>query len=187
MKRCKHCGDTKSVDLFYRDTAARDGLRPECKACTATRRKAWYEQNKGHEIARVKAWQVANSERHLANQRQRRAKPEVKAREREGYLLRKYGITQARYDELLAKQGGVCAICDRPPSDKISLHVDHSHGDGAIRGLLCFRCNNALGDLGDDPATLKRAIAYLTPPSEGDLRIAALVRARLERELLRQR
>ncbi len=187
MKRCKHCRATKPFPDFYADSATRDGYRPECKTCTAARRKAWYEQNREREIARVKAWQQANPERVNAVQRRRRTRPEVKAKNREGHLRRKYGITQADYETLLAKQGGGCAICGRKPSGKISLHVDHSHRDGSVRGLLCFRCNNALGDLGDDPTTLNRAIAYLTPPSEDDLRIAALVRARLQRELLGQK
>ncbi len=186
MKRCKHCRERKPLAEFYADTAARDGRRPECKACTAARRKAWYEHNREREIARVKGWQQANADRVNAVQRRRRPKPGVKARERDSYLQRKYGITQAQYDALLAKQGGGCAICGRQPAEKISLHVDHEHSTSRIRGLLCFRCNNALGDLGDDVAHLQRAIAYLKEPTEEDRRIAQLIRQRLERELLRQ-
>lgn len=85
----------------------------------------------------------------------------MKARERAGYLRRKYGITLEEYDALLQQQGGTCAICRRPPRDDISLHVDHDHETGARRGLLCFRCNNSLGDLEDDPDLLRRAAAYL--------------------------
>jgi hypothetical protein len=61
-----------------------------------------------------------------------------------------FGITQADYDDLLARQGGGCAICGKPPG-KISLHVDHDHGTGEIRGLLCLGRNNALGQLHDGP------------------------------------
>ena len=62
---------------------------------------------------------------------------------------------------MLVAQRGVCAICERPPTDGISLHVDHDHATGARRKLLCFRCNNSLGDLEDDPDLLRRAAAYL--------------------------
>ena len=69
---------------------------------------------------------------------------------------------------MLADQGGVCAVCSREPTPGISLHVDHDHETGRIRGLLCFRCNNALGDLEDDPALLRVATRYLEPPAPRD-------------------
>lgn len=62
--------------------------------------------------------------------------------------------------ELLARQGGGCRICGKRPG-KISLHVDHDHETGEIRGLLCVGCNNALGQFHDDPALIQRAIEYL--------------------------
>jgi hypothetical protein len=58
-------------------------------------------------------------------------------------------------------QDGVCVICGSPPPDESSLHVDHDHRTGRIRGLLCFTCNNALGDFGDDLDRLARAVTYL--------------------------
>ncbi|MEE1740837.1 endonuclease domain-containing protein [Streptomyces sp. BE147] len=39
--------------------------------------------------------------------------------------------------------------------------VDHRHGAGRVRGVMCCNCNSAIGKLGDDPDTLRRAIAYL--------------------------
>jgi hypothetical protein len=50
------------------------------------------------------------------------------------------GLTIAQYDELLEAQGGVCAICGRPPKNR-RLAVDHNHKTGKIRGLLCWVCN----------------------------------------------
>ncbi len=75
--------------------------------------------------------------------------------------MRKYGITIEQYDELLASQGGCCAICGREPRPDISLHLDHDHESGQLRGILCFRCNNALGDFDDDLTLLRGAIRYL--------------------------
>ncbi|MGH9178293.1 MAG: endonuclease VII domain-containing protein, partial [Acidimicrobiales bacterium] len=83
--------------------------------------------------------------------------------DRRSYLKRTYGITPEVYDELLARQEGVCAICRRQPTPGISLHVDHDHDSGRIRGLLCFRCNNALGDFDDDHDRLYAALRYLGP------------------------
>ena len=42
-KLCKQCGCEKSVELFQKDTWKYDGLRPECKECTASNRKARYD------------------------------------------------------------------------------------------------------------------------------------------------
>ena len=50
---------------------------------------------------------------------------------------------------------------ERKPSGAISLHVDHDHRTGRIRGILCFRCNNAIGDLEDDPELLTRGAEYV--------------------------
>jgi hypothetical protein len=53
------------------------------------------------------------------------------------------GFTAEDYDRLLAAQGGGCAICKAPPKTR-RLHVDHDHKTGAVRGLLCHRCNRGL-------------------------------------------
>jgi hypothetical protein len=58
---------------------------------------------------------------------------------------------------LLRSQGGLCAICRVAPA----VHVDHDHATGTVRGMLCFPCNAAIGHLRDDPATVRRAAAYL--------------------------
>lgn len=168
MKRCTKCGVEQPIENFYKAPGGRDGRRGDCKTCFAARRKQWYVENRERELARVAAWQEANRERHLANQRARRTRPEVKARERAGHLKRKFGITLETYDDLFMRQGGRCAICQRVPRDDISLHVDHEHETGRVRGLLCFRCNNALGDFDDDPVRLFQALAYLDFEPEGD-------------------
>lgn len=78
-------------------------------------------------------------------------------------LLRKYGITPERYDELLAEQGGGCGICGALPETQQHgvLPVDHDHATGEVRGLLCSSCNNGLGRFHDDADLLRAAIAYL--------------------------
>jgi hypothetical protein len=69
---------------------------------------------------------------------------------RDQTLRRKYGVSVAQYDEMLAKQGGGCAICrvagDHPRNrGNGALHVDHDHKTGRVRGILCATCNTALG------------------------------------------
>jgi hypothetical protein len=67
----------------------------------------------------------------------------AKARAR---LLKRYGLTPPDYARLLLAQGGGCAMCQRKPTGRL-LDIDHDHLTREIRGLLCHRCNRALGYL----------------------------------------
>ena len=74
-----------------------------------------------------------------------------------------FGITLDEYETMLAQQAGVCAICKAPPETSYcgTLAVDHDHDTGKVRGLLCTRCNTALGSLRDSPEMLRAAANYL--------------------------
>ena len=50
----------------------------------------------------------------------------AKEQARDKRLRKKYNISLAEYNEMLEKQGGVCAVCGRP-AGTISLSVDHCH------------------------------------------------------------
>lgn len=86
-----------------------------------------------------------------------------------GRVERVYGISSADYDALYKRQGGRCAIC-RNRSRTIRFAVDHDHLTGAVRGLLCKRCNHdLLGGGHDDLTVLFAAIRYLIfPPAQQD-------------------
>ena len=81
-------------------------------------------------------------------------------------LSYKYGLTEQAYDELVARQGGSCAICHqpeqrrRPDGSPTPLCVDHNHETGQVRGLLCARCNSVLGFI-DNPMLHEAALRYL--------------------------
>ena len=138
MKTCKYCGAIKSIADFYANPAGRDGTRPECKDCTRARRKCWYRENREREIERV-------SRRHRDHPEMLRARMDAftsagkkKASDRKSCLKRKYGLTLEASDAR--------AICGIPDAH----HVDHDHRTGQVRGILCFRCNVAIGLLDDD-------------------------------------
>jgi hypothetical protein len=77
-------------------------------------------------------------------------------------LLWNYGITLEEYNKLFEKQKGRCAICHRHQSKfKKALHTDHDHKTDIVRGLLCQKCNHAIGLFGDSPTRLIRASRYL--------------------------
>lgn len=81
---------------------------------------------------------------------------------RASHLRRHYGITIEQFDTLLASQGGGCAICGSNVSDKgRRFHVDHAHDSGRVRGILCGRCNRAMGQFNDDATLCENAAQYL--------------------------
>jgi hypothetical protein len=98
--------------------------------------------------------------------RERRELPHVKEQAVGANRRRRYGITAERYQSMVEFQEGLCAICGQPETAQRrgitkTLAVDHNHTTGQIRGLLCHRCNTALGLLGDDPERLQAVIRYL--------------------------
>lgn len=79
------------------------------------------------------------------------------------------GLSVEEYTDLLAAQGGVCAICGEPPSAQKKLGIDHDHSccpgrsscSKCRRALLCDRCNPMLGYAQDKIQILEAGIAYL--------------------------
>ncbi len=69
---------------------------------------------------------------------------QTRHKQRDAYYKRTYGITLVQYNVILKKQGGVCAVCKRPPKPERNLAVDHDHKTGEIFGLLCYVCNHRL-------------------------------------------
>ena len=55
----------------------------------------------------------------------------------------------------------LCAMCGGTPTRAEGWHVDHDHETGGIRGVLCSRCNHAIGLLDEDPQRLRAAADYL--------------------------
>jgi|SRR5579863_1004160 len=72
-----------------------------------------------------------------------------------------YNITEPEFQELLRRQENRCGIC-RVSFDDIPekfRHVDHCHETGKVRGVLCVKCNTAIGHL-DTLDLLQRALQY---------------------------
>ena len=83
-------------------------------------------------------------------------------------LWTKYGITPIQAEQMYEDQDGKCAICGRGIilfSGQIrapdNANIDHCHDTGIVRGLLCNGCNTAIGQLGDTPEGVMRAVNYL--------------------------
>lgn len=87
---------------------------------------------------------------------------------RDAYLKKKYGISLEDYLRMEGEQAGKCAICGNPETGKDhrtkevrNLAVDHCHETGKVRGLLCSKCNTAIGKFNDDINIIEKAIDYL--------------------------
>jgi|ERR1019366_9056434 hypothetical protein len=82
------------------------------------------------------------------------------------WLMRAYKLTREEHAAKLAAQNNKCAICERVLSKP---HVDHDHNccsgrtscGKCLRDVLCFNCNQGLGQFMDDPLVLEKALAYL--------------------------
>ena len=132
MKECKDCLEVKSLDDF----GTRKGgqyIRTACKLCYNARLKAWRDQ-------------------HTTN---------IEGVIRKGTSLRrKYGISVEQFEDMYISQNGACFTC-RVPNDGVLMHVDHDHETGIVRGLLCRKCNFALGLANDDPSLLRTLADYV--------------------------
>lgn len=153
---------------------------PELKWCDDCRPKtlrrqyrASYAKHRERRVADSQAWQARHPGAVAEARRERqRREPEAFARQRRRHLLSsKYGLTEAAFNELVARQGGVCGICQRPETRKGKwgevqpLSVDHDHETGVVRGLLCARCNSVLGFI-EQETLLEAAIRYLDQSRE---------------------
>lgn len=142
MKTCTRCKESKSTEAFQRDRSRKDGLRPACKACSARSYRAWRDADP--ERARM-AWRKASNKYSRAT---------------------KYGITREQLIAMYERQDHRCAIC-RCSEEEVTgrnpgiFHIDHDHSTGAVRGLLCARCNTGLGQFLDDLQLVEAAAEYL--------------------------
>jgi hypothetical protein len=97
--------------------------------------------------------------RKCASKKQKRQiKDWQNTRGRDSRLRSYYGITHKDYERMYHEQGGRCLICKE---EFETLCVDHDHQTGKIRGLLCTRCNAALGGFKEDIERLHTAILYI--------------------------
>ena len=150
LRHCAKCHLDKDQEVFYKNRSRPDGLDEYCKGCRKESNSIYGKTSTG------KATRKVNRETYYS-----RHKTRLLAKTK----YRKHGIDQEQYDNMLAKQNGVCAICKKPENKKNTkkLSIDHYHKTNKIRGLLCNKCNTGIGLLMDDPKILMAAVAYLKP------------------------
>jgi hypothetical protein len=139
-RKCTKCGETKQPEEFYPDPTKKiTGRRPDCKECNKKSTKKWVTKHQKKTTSRQYFWSVKH----------------------------KYNLTEERYHAMMSEQNGKCAICLTIPKSKrngkttIRMHVDHCHKTNKVRGLLCYKCNSAIGLFEDNINRMKNAIKYI--------------------------
>jgi hypothetical protein len=140
-KLCSKCGESKPLEAFHPAKRA-SGRSAECRVC----RRAMPSQH-------------GEARRQVSREWYRRSGMDR-------IRTRLYGLSPEQYAELLAQQMGICAICGQPETREYRGHpmvlaVDHCHDTDEVRGLLCGKCNVAIGMLNHDIGLLDKARAYL--------------------------
>lgn len=143
MLKCNTCGCTKVVndENFIRRSDNKLGWRRQCRACVKHRRSI-------NEYTEEAIFKKSNHS-----------------------LKAQFGITRDEFDTMYEDQNGECKICRKkclPRGLKKdynhkseTMHVDHCHATGAVRGLLCGTCNTGIGMFNEDIETLNSAIEYI--------------------------
>ncbi len=168
--RCYACGEEKEESMFHLNKTTKTGRQSRCKSCDKKWHAERYVREKEKIRSQSKKWREENKER-CANKSldwKKNNPDKVKKYQRIANLRKSFGIEVHQYEEMLSKQGGVCAICGlketfihKKTNQAASLAVDHCHTTGVVRGLLCKSCNTALGHFKDNTDNLVSAIKYL--------------------------
>ena len=145
-KTCTMCGETKPTSAFRsRGGNMKHLLKSRCNTCLYKEHRKWAEQNpeRVREYRQKDSWTLAKR-------------------------CARRGITPEELVDVYERQEECCAIC-KTEIELIDSAIDHNHNTGEFRGVLCKRCNRALGMFKDSPTILRNALEYLdTFGSYGD-------------------
>lgn len=142
---CPCCGKAEPEVSFGKCRKKKHGKQTYCKPCLKKKNAAHYILHKPRKLADRKRYRENNPDK-------------VKLTKRKSHLKYSYGLTLEEYQSGCQRQNNLCKICG---DFSERLVVDHNHSTGKFRGLICGRCNRALGFLQDSVEILKSAIEYL--------------------------
>ena len=137
-KHCTRCKEWKDIKEFSESKENKSGRSSACMECLRAADRLRYKNDPERRLRQVK-W---------------------------GMLKWKFGLTKEGWHDLILAQNSRCAIC----LHRLNLHmkksiytphVDHDHGTGEIRGVLCKRCNQGIGLLQDSSRIIENAAIYL--------------------------
>lgn len=157
-RTCHSCHDKLSIEEFQEYKPGK--RRRSCRDC----------RNLDGRIRAEKRRESAKYDERLAYaQKHNRAKSVISR------VTSEFGVTAEELEDMTLEQNNTCAICGKPESRMrngvpLRLCIDHNHRTGVVRGLLCSRCNVAIGMMDDDPDLFLAAAQYILKHSqeEGD-------------------
>lgn len=190
-RRCLSCGTWLDPGSF--GTTRAGNLNSHCKSCVQYRAKeeieyakkqvkergkgAWYWQTlagreeKKLELERGRSF-CRGCQKFFDTPKNRKSKSDSCPRcDRDRSYKKSYGVTLEWKEAKMAEQGGLCGACHRPIDNGrkyTSACVDHCHRTGRIRGIICNRCNIAMGICEDDPAIVGMLLQYLAKHGSSD-------------------
>lgn len=146
MKTCTKCKKEKPLDQYYFRNGPKGSRVPraQCQDCTKVE-DSTYRKGIGKEVKRQ--WKANNVDKVKASGK------------RTGW--KRIGIDPVLAEAYYLSHDGKCEICGLIENSGRALAMDHCHKTGKIRGMLCQKCNIALGHFKDSPEVMLRALAYL--------------------------
>ena len=155
MRTCYKCRKDKKEAEFHKNKSMSGGIAYMCKSCR--KRYETQERDKKQWAKYVKGWRGKQGQDFFEKE---------KIVNRNNKIRRKYNITQDQYEAMSAEQDNVCLICGRTEwgtckGTIVRLAIDHDHNTGTVRGLLCRRCNTAIGLMEEDIGLLMSMIEYI--------------------------
>lgn len=152
MKICRICNTEKPFTEFWKAAKRTNGKRDSvdgykwaCIVCLQKYQSEWRLKHIDH----IKKYSKETYNKY-------------KLKHRNKHLMKKFGITNEQYEEMLKAQDGKCAICKTTETGQYQyFSIDHNHKTNKIRELLCMSCNTILGHVKENKESLLQAIAYL--------------------------
>lgn len=135
----------------------------KCSVCGIEKPNSDFYKTKRKELNRGRFY---TSHCKLCNSKYRKDGYSSSDKRRKYMVKRDFGLEWETYQNMFEKQGGCCAICGIPESSlkhgkTKRLSVDHDHQTGDVRGLLCYKCNTAIGMLSDSIDLVEKSLNYL--------------------------
>lgn len=144
---CKRGHQFTDENTYLHENKNRERASRNCRICTRDRLRRYRRVNHEKVVAYDKKYYDNNREKIIAYKRKHR-------------LNSFYQITEEDFESMYKSQNGQCAICLIHMEFNSKIHIDHSHKTGKVRGLLCKKCNLALGFI-ENEEFRKKAIIYL--------------------------
>lgn len=146
MKECRTCPGLKPLSEFNLDPRTKDGRKGQCRSCTSAAAKEYRNRPEQKEkvAARIRKARQANAEHYRQYQKNWK-------------LAKRYGLARDQYDRMVEEAGGVCPVC----GEEAELVVDHNHRTKIVRGMVCNKCNQAIGLMRDKSKLMRQAAEWL--------------------------